>query len=322
MPNQHPSPTPTPPRAQLLAGLRQGAFIGLAVVVLAVPLLVFSGATRGPAPDAAPPPTPFLTQRLSLVLSPGKSLSAEQLQVQSGAVAALAALAMPARGTVTVAPPPPARYAGFGAETPSPDARHLADWVADTRDNAGTGFFIVDKRNAHLYAFDADARLLGASAVLLGGARGDDSVAGIGARPIAQIRPAERTTPAGRFAGQRGRNAQGEDIVWVDYDAAVSMHRVRATNPKERRLERLATPTAADNRISYGCINVPADFYNTHVGPAFAQHRAIVYVLPEVRVVQQVFGSYDVASAHRAPAAPTASTAPATPGLPVVQARL
>jgi hypothetical protein len=30
------------------------------------------------------------------------------------------------------------------------------------------------------------------------------------------------------------------------------MHRVRATNPLERRLQRLATPTPDDNRISYG----------------------------------------------------------------------
>ena len=35
-----------------------------------------------------------------------------------------------------------------------------------------------------------------------------------------------------------GVNASGEDILWVDYDNAISMHRVRPTNPAERRLER------------------------------------------------------------------------------------
>ena len=103
---------------------------------------------------------------------------------------------------------------------------------------------------------------------------------------------------AGRFLAERGRNTSGEDVVWVDYDAAVSMHRVRTTNAKERRLERLATPTVEDNRISYGCINVPVAFYNSHIKPAFAKHRAVVYVLPEVKPVQQVFGSYDVAAKH------------------------
>lgn len=193
--------------------------------------------------------------------------------------------------------PPPAtsfRLAEFGTEEPSSDVRHLADWIAERRDNGTSDFLIVDKRYARVYVFDARARLRGSTPVLLGAARGDTSVPGIGSRPIAEIRPNERTTPAGRFMAERGRNLQGEDIVWVDYDAAVSMHRVRATNPSERRLERLATPTIDDNRISYGCINVPVKFYETHVRPTVAKQRAVVYVLPEVKSVREVFGSYDV----------------------------
>ena len=186
------------------------------------------------------------------------------------------------------------RLADFGLESPSPDARHLADWVAHSGDNQNADFIVVDKRDAKAYVFDAHARLRGASPVLLGAAVGDESVPGIGTRPIAEVRPEERTTPAGRFVAERGRNLKGEDVVWVDYDAAVSMHRVRATKPIERRLERLATPTVDDNRISYGCINVPVAFYETYVQPTVATHRAIVYVLPESKPVQQVFGSYDV----------------------------
>lgn len=190
------------------------------------------------------------------------------------------------------------RFADFGVEKPSADARYLANWVADSRDNGATEFFIVDKKDARVYAFNAAARLSGSSAVLLGSAKGDDSVPGIGLKPIAAVKPSERTTPAGRFLAERGRNTLGEDVVWVDYDAAVSMHRVRTTNAKERRLERLATPTAEDNRISYGCINVPVAFYNAHIKPVFAKHRAIVYVLPEVKSTQQLFGAYDVAAKH------------------------
>ena len=202
-----------------------------------------------------------------------------------------------------VAAPTGARAAGphfadFGAETPSPDARHVADWAADTGDHANTDFVIVDKKYARVYVFDAQARLRAATPVLLGAASGDDSVVGIGSRPLADVRPEERTTPAGRFVAERGRNALGEDVVWVDYAAAVSMHRVRTTNPSERRLERLATPSIADNRISYGCINVPVAFFETYIAPTFARHRAVVYVLPEVKPVAQVFGSYDVAAAH------------------------
>ena len=76
------------------------------------------------------------------------------------------------------------------------------------------------------------------------------------------------------------------------------MHRVRTTNAKDRRLERLATATVDDNRISYGCINIPVSFYDIYIRPIFAARDAIVYVLPEVKTVTQVFGSYDVASAH------------------------
>ena len=187
-----------------------------------------------------------------------------------------------------------ARYADFGSHTPAYDVRQLADWIADAGDNADAVFFVIDKRDARLYAFDRDARLLASTAVLLGAARGDDSVPGIGTRPIAMIDAHERTTPAGRFVAQRGHNTQGEDVVWVDYDAAISMHRVRTANPTERRLERLATPDVTDNRISYGCVNVPAAFYDAHVRPRFAAATALVYVLPEVKPLHQVFGSYDV----------------------------
>lgn len=189
--------------------------------------------------------------------------------------------------------------ADFGAISPSKDARRLADWVAQTRDNGDAEFMIVDKRNAKVYVFDATARLRGTSPVLLGAAKGDHSVPGIGSRPISQVRPEERTTPAGRFVAERGRNHKGEDVVWVDYDAAVSMHRVRATNPTERRLQRLATPTIADNRISYGCINVPVSFYETYVSPTVSKKRAIVYVLPEVKPIKQVFGSLDITNGRR-----------------------
>jgi hypothetical protein len=193
------------------------------------------------------------------------------------------------------------RSADFRGEPAGPDARELANWIADTRDNADLDFAIVDKRQATVFVFDAGARLLGSSPVLLGAARGDETVPGIGSRPVALVRPEERTTPAGRFIAERGHNAGGEDIVWLDYDAAVSMHRVRTTDPTERRWERLATPSVDDNRISFGCINVPVAFYERYIRPAFATKRALVYVLPEVKSLQQVFGFDAIASAHPPP---------------------
>lgn len=176
-----------------------------------------------------------------------------------------------------------------GRSVLSPQTRQLVDWVLRSGDNQGLPFAVIDKKNARVTVLDAGGHARGSSPVLLGLARGDDSVPGIGERKIADILPAERTTPAGRFLAEFGRNANGEDIVWVDYNAAVSMHRVRASNKVERRLERLASPTPADNRISYGCINVPAAFYDRVIVSTFDRPNAVVYVLPDVKPLAEVF---------------------------------
>ena len=85
----------------------------------------------------------------------------------------------------------------------------------------------------------------------------------------------------------------------MDYDTAVSLHPVVKGTPKERRAERLASASALDKRISYGCINVPVRFYEKVVSPTFTGTNGIVYVLPETRSAQAVFGSYDVNDALR-----------------------
>jgi hypothetical protein len=170
-------------------------------------------------------------------------------------------------------------------------AQAAYEHVVSTRDNASAPFIVIDKTAAQLWVFDARGDPRGTTPVLLGAARGDHSVPGIGQREVAQILPHERTTPAGRFVGERGRNLDGEDIIWVDYDAAVSMHRVRATKRSERRLERLASSTPRDNRISYGCINVPALFYDRWLAPIVMTARPVVYVLPEAREGRAVASS-------------------------------
>ncbi|MBW8720854.1 MAG: hypothetical protein JF626_02820, partial [Polaromonas sp.] len=169
------------------------------------------------------------------------------------------------------------RYANFGNEPASDEARQVANWVVTSGDNRKLFFVILDKINTKVFVFEPSGKLRSATPVLIGAARGDDSVDGIGGRPIAQVQPQERTTPAGRFLAEPGRNATGEDVVWVDYKAAVSMHRVRTLEPKERRLERLASPTTADNRISYGCINMPVAFFETVLKPAFNASYGVVY---------------------------------------------
>ncbi|MBC7506715.1 MAG: hypothetical protein H7267_13485, partial [Sandarakinorhabdus sp.] len=72
-----------------------------------------------------------------------------------------------------------------------------------------------------------------------------------------------------------------QDLLWIDYAAALSLHRVVTANAAERRLQRLATASVEDNRISFGCINVPADYYDSIILPLFTGTTGIVYILPE-----------------------------------------
>lgn len=223
----------------------------------------------------------------------GIAVLAVTLQPSGSATSRLASRSTPpAISALPSADPLTPRSAVFGDAQPGADARRIADWVATSRDNQRLAFAILDKRAAQLYVFNADAQLVGTSRVLLGAAPGDDSVAGIGQRPMDQVRPDEKTTPAGRFVSHPGRNASGEEVIWVDYDAAVSMHRVRIVDPKEHRLERLASGAAEDRRISYGCINIPVEFFDAVMKPMLGASPAVVYVLPERKALADVFPAY------------------------------
>ncbi|TCT10166.1 hypothetical protein EDC26_102122 [Paralcaligenes ureilyticus] len=168
-------------------------------------------------------------------------------------------------------------------ESESPEAQHLANWVIDSGDNGKMPFVIVDKKNARVLVFDVRGRLRGSAPALLGLTRGDNIVPGIGKQKLSTIRPDERITPSGRFVAGLGHILSGQEVLWVDYDAGIAIHRVVTSNAKEHRAQRLASPTELDHRISYGCINVPAKFYENVVSPAFRKTNGVVYVLPETR---------------------------------------
>jgi len=172
----------------------------------------------------------------------------------------------------------------------SQEVRYLADWVARTGDNAGMPYVIIDKVHAAVFVMDSSGHLDGSAPALLGMVQGDGSVAGIGDRKLSTIRPAERTTPAGRFVASLGEDLHGQDILWIDYANAIALHRVVKGTPAERRAQRLQSETSDDNRISYGCINVPVKFYDDVVHPAFANTSGVVYILPEMSSAQALFG--------------------------------
>ena len=188
-----------------------------------------------------------------------------------------------------------ARSVNFGKKLVSAGVAGFAAWVLDSADNKGMPFLIVDKVNAEVLMFDSAGEFKGGAPALLGLARGDASTPGIGERKLSTILPHERTTPAGRFVASLDTDLHGAEMLWIDYATSLSLHKVVKGTPQERRAERLNSPSSADNRVSFGCINVPAAFYDRFVSPAFKSTSGVVYILPETRTAQEVFGSYDVA---------------------------
>jgi hypothetical protein len=171
----------------------------------------------------------------------------------------------------------------------SADARYVAQWVADSRDNKGRPYVIVDKKDARVFVFGPRGALLGTAPALLGTARGDHSAPGVGALPPSRIPAADRTTPAGRFETEPGTNLEGEDVIWVDYEAGLAIHRVRSNAAQEARLRRLASKAPGEHRVSAGCVVLPVSFYESVVKPALSRGHGVVYVLPEMRPVREVF---------------------------------
>src|SRR5690606_9284448 len=133
----------------------------------------------------------------------------------------------------------PVRMAEFQQQPASAEVRHVAHWSLDSGDSGGLPYMIIDKVNARVFVFHADGRLQGAEPGLLGMGVGDVAVEGLGALRLAAIRPQDRITPAGRFVASLDRDLKGQEIMWIDYDDALALHRVVKGQPSERRAERL-----------------------------------------------------------------------------------
>lgn len=186
--------------------------------------------------------------------------------------------------------PRPAADAPMPEILPSEAAKRVADWVAASKDNHALPWAVVDKSNAALFLFDPKGKPLGAVPVLIGIAPGDEASPGVGSKKLSDLGPAEKTTPAGRFLAKFGLPAGGERVLWVDYATSVALHPIpKDAAAKEKRRERMLSPASDDNRITFGCINVPRAFYGAALRPLFRKKGGYVYVLPDTRPLEDVF---------------------------------
>jgi hypothetical protein len=201
-------------------------------------------------------------------------------------------------------PPPPApiplEFSGIqtAAAQPAPMDRlqsaskevlDTVQWVGATKNNAGLPFVVVDKANARVYAFTPAAQLKATAPVLLGAGNGDKILVGPDV-PMSQIPPQKRITPAGRYPSKLVIDNHGKTVLLVDGPNLITMHVVAKGTPAQRRAERLSSVTSDDNRVSFGCINVPPAFFASVLDPDFRPGQGIVYILPEKTSPGELFG--------------------------------
>ncbi|QKR99334.1 hypothetical protein F9288_06540 [Sphingomonas sp. CL5.1] len=198
--------------------------------------------------------------------------------------------AKPVKKTAKARPAGKAAPAAMPAIVPSEAATRVAEWVAASNDNHSLPWAVVDKTNAAVFLFDPQGKPLGSAPVLIGIAVGDEATPGVGSKKLADLGPAEKTTPAGRFLAKFGMPVGGERVLWVDYATSVALHPIpKDAGAREKRRERMLSPTPDDNRITFGCINVPKAFYGKLLSPLFRKKGGYVYVLPDTKPLEDVF---------------------------------
>jgi hypothetical protein len=69
------------------------------------------------------------------------------------------------------------------------------------------------------------------------------------------------------------------------------MHPTATGVPAEKRVERLASPSPDDNRITHGCINVSPEFYEQVIRPTF-ERGGLFYILPDNTPLAEVFPEF------------------------------
>lgn len=169
----------------------------------------------------------------------------------------------------------------------SEEVRKTVSWVKKNKDNRQLPYAIIDKKNAHIFVFNAKSKIVGHGPVLLGIAKADRIDPKTYKAPLSQIGKEDRVTPSGRYVSVLGPDHKGKEVLWVDTKYAVALHPV-VNVPGQKRRTRLQSVTPADNRITWGCINVSVPLFKNVVSPLFKPKAGIVYILPETAPLEKL----------------------------------
>lgn len=207
-------------------------------------------------------------------------------------------------------------------ERPKVDFKEVAvpgyiQQVADNRMRAHPNkpIVIVDKQMGLTYMIDANGVLAGKSASLTGKTKGDfRSEEAKKTASVESIAEKDKVTEAGMFEGALKKSEDyGRVITLQEFNNySVALHQTYLKKPAERRQERLESATPEDNRISFGCINVPNEFMQNVVLKSipYGMTRFPIVVIPESKSIQAFWPSEDFASSETKYVTKTQQTVP------------
>lgn len=171
--------------------------------------------------------------------------------------------------------------------TASEEVQKTYRWIEKEKDNRKLPFAIIDKKNAHIYVFDEKGKIIDTGPVLLGIAKADKIDPKTLKKPLSRIGKDERVTPSGRYQSVVGPDHRGKQVLWVDPQFAIALHPV-VNVPGQNRFTRIESSSVDDNRITWGCINVPVPLFKKVITPLFKPKSGFVYILPESDSVEKL----------------------------------
>ena len=205
------------------------------------------------------------------------------------------------------------------AERMSPLARMVYESAAPIAKRNGKGFMIADKPNGVIHVFGAKGEYITSGAALFGKQSGDVLVSTATAEDMVD---ADKVTPAGTFKLRLAPNKDytggyffalmGSNGRTIGRDAngrggSVAIHSVYTYAVAENRINRLKSATAADNKISFGCINTSEKMFLDDLLPRKEEFNGgMVFVMPDnVTMTESMFRPETREQRAPAPLSPT-----------------
>ncbi len=170
----------------------------------------------------------------------------------------------------------------------SNEGKEVYKYYSEKNPTPGKGYIFLDKKNATLYAFDAENNLLEQIIAGFGTEEGDEH------NTSAEYKKGTRTTPAGIYiisnlSDPRDILEYGENhlslfgISTLGNKEFLGLHQTyEGNNEKTRREKRLATINPSDNRFSDGCINIDEKDFEKYIKENFqGQGDELLFVFPD-----------------------------------------